>query len=436
MSLSDRLPTWLAGEADELDENHVAGHILMVIVAALLMRMGFRLWAVNEPMVPAMAAGIMLLFAVGVQLLVFAATDIDLSAHGRRIALAVLGAMLTAALLSIWTAGGFARFGTDSILFVRRSVDLLLSGTNPYEASMHPGFDRPGYGASWATPRIDGSIASRLAYPAGAVLAHVPAAVVGIPIRATAVVGAAAAAWLVIRETPPALAFAPLAALLGMRNLMLTGAGGVWDAVWLPFALLGLRAVYRDRLGESGFWVAVAGAMKQHVWFIAPFVFVRRLALGQRRAAARYAVVGTVTFAAINAPFALWNPQAWVRGTFAQVAGEAPMVPQGVGATLLSMTEVYPVTSGWHELALAALAVVLLTATALYPEQVGFGVWVFAPALLFFHYRSLASYFAWPLLVGVHAVLATHGALEVRPFARPTVAGVRTRVREVVGRAT
>jgi uncharacterized membrane protein len=104
---------------------------------------------------------------------------------------------------------------------------------------------------------------------------------------------------------------------------------------------------------------------------------------------------------AINLPFILWNPQAWVAGILAPVAD--PMFPMGVGLVGLSVTHLLPYLPTWIYTTLEGCA--MLGSVVVYwricrtrPEI----AMLLAVLPLFFAWRSLPSYFycaAFPLFV-------------------------------------
>jgi len=157
----------------------VAGRLLLALLGGLVLRLSVRLWPLVELPETGVTAGavVFAVTAVGVQLLVLSVGDIDLERHGRQIAGATV-AILTAgvAATAIATADApvwLPRLNTDVLAFSSHSVELLVSGKNPYVASMQPAHALPGAGDYW-TQRVDGSTVESLSYPAGHVLAFAP----------------------------------------------------------------------------------------------------------------------------------------------------------------------------------------------------------------------------------------------------------------------
>ncbi len=84
-----------------------------------------------------------------------------------------------------------------------------------------------------------------------------------------------------------------------------------WDVFAIAALLVGVLAFERNRDRLAGGALAVGGAIKIFPIFLLPPLVVRRWTQGDRRGAQRLALAGTVTFVAINAPFALGNRTGW-----------------------------------------------------------------------------------------------------------------------------
>lgn len=402
------------------DPDGAAGRLLLVAVGALMIQAAFRLWAVLEPLSIIGTATVLLVGAVGWQFAMFAALDIDLQKHGHRLAYAVLVVLGLAVFTSLIAAGLFQQFPTDSLLYTAYSADLILQGINPYTATMEGAFAWGGTAHAFATPRIDGTVVTSYSYPVGAALALAPAVASPVPVRGLVVLVAVALGAVIVHASPAKLALAAPMALMAGRNMVITAGGGVWDVLWaLPF-VLALRWVHHEEHARGGLALGLACAIKQLPWMAAPFIAVRQWRLGNRRGA----VVGTgaavAVFGLINAPWIVAGPVAWVRGVIAPLGVGAPLVHQGLGLTLLTFSGLYALPTWWHGLALVVAATVALTVTAAYPERVGYAVWLAPPFLLWFHYRSLVSYFIVFLPVAVLAVLATNDRVRDAPLPWPT----------------
>jgi uncharacterized membrane protein len=278
---------------------------------------------------------------------------------------------------------------------------------------MLPALEYPG-SVDWATPRVDGQLSDRLIYPAGAVLAFVPARAVGLEIRVVAWGAALVLGALAIAAVPPRWAIAPVAALLGARNVVLLGAMGDFDVLWL----LPLVAAFILRLDErwlaAGLAFGLACSVKQIPWLIAPFLLIQHYRMGGAawRGVLKGLAAGAAVFAALNLPFFVADPGIWIRNIITPVGQTLPKVPQGVGITLLSYVGIYPLSTTWHTAALVTVAAVLALATWWYPHRVSHAVWLFPMPLLFVRLRSFASYFGSFTILVLLATMAQFGLVR------------------------
>jgi uncharacterized membrane protein len=155
----------------------------------------------------------------------------------------------------------------------------------------------------------------------------------------------------------------------------------------------------RDRRWVSALFFGLALASKQIAWYFVPFYFIMNWRLyGFKEALYRMVIAGTLGLA-INLPFILWNPQAWLAGVLAPVVD--PMFPNGVGIVDLSVTHLIPYLPEKFYSVLQILAFIVSIAcywrmSRKRPESAIF----FAVLPLFFNWRSLSSYFycvAYPM---------------------------------------
>jgi uncharacterized membrane protein len=393
-------------------QDNLAARILLVLTGLLLFRMGFNTWASLMPEWYVGGAATVLLFATGVQLLLFATTDIDLERWGPVIAYGVFAVVLAAMLLALYR-GWLDKIQTDALLFSRAGVEAVLAGQNPYALDMAP-WIASWRGPQFSTPTTAGGAVTHLSYPAGAVLWFLPQfALVGetvYGIRLTLVLAAIATGCVVAASLPARLAIAAPASLLAARNLPMTAAGGVLWPLWVLPTALALREWYAGRWLRAGLLLGAAAGTKQIVWAIGPFLLVWALR-DARVSLPRVAAGATASFALLNLPFAVWHPAAWVRGALRPVAGGPDLVYQGIGLAIFP-TLGFQLARWWFLLATVSVVVVLLTAYALYFERVKWVAWVVPAAIFLFHSRSLTSYFVSFAPLAVLAATAHMGHLQ------------------------
>ena len=181
-----------------------------------------------------------------------------------------------------------------------------------------------------------------------------------------------------------------------MLSAALGGDLDLWYVLLLVVAWL-----LREKRWRSALFLGLALASKQIAWFFVPFYLIliwRQHSL--REGVLRLTIAGSVALA-VNLPFIIWNPGAWLAGVLAPMAD--PMFPLGVGLVNLSSSHLLPYLPNWLYLALEAGAMAAVLAyywriCRACPEAAMF----LAVVPLFLAWRSLPSYFsctAFPLFV-------------------------------------
>jgi hypothetical protein len=245
---------------------------------------------------------------------------------------------------------------------------------------------------------------SRLSYPALAFLPLVPLVWAGLPngVPLTALCWLALVALLVM-AAPRELR--PWMGLLALADVPLLNAAGIADPDILYLLPLFVAWRWRERGSLSAVALGLALAAKQLAWFSAPFyaVLIWR-EQGWRAALRRLAGAGAV-FAAINLPFVLNNPRAWVSGVLAPQLD--PMFPLGNGLIRLSLSGIFPLAPApvYTALEVFVMAVALLWywRNCLRAPALGYAL---AVAPLFFAWRSLTTYFYFVALPALALLLS------------------------------
>jgi len=393
-------------------QDNLAARILLVITALLLMRMGFRIWGALMPEFYAGAAASLLVFGCAVQLLVFAASDLDLEVWGPRIAIGVTFVVGVAVLLALYRFW-LDKIQTDALLFSRAGLSTLMQGTDPYIVDMAPWIDS-WRGPQYSTPQIDGTPVTQLSYPSGSILWFVPQFVtVGETqwgIRLTLVFAALASLVVTAVSLPRQLAVAAPAIILAPRNLVVTAAGGVFWPLWVLPLLLAIRDWGGGRWRRVGIWLGIAAATKQLVWAVGPFLLIWGVR-GERVPLATIAAWTSGVFLALNLPFILWHPQAWLTSVLTPVGSGASLVFQGVGLATFP-TVGYQLARWWFKLAILAAVWASLAAYWLYFDELKWAVWVVPAFIFLFHSRSLTSYFVSFAPIAAVAAAGAKGRLR------------------------
>ncbi|HXQ43820.1 MAG TPA: hypothetical protein VN816_04205 [Acidimicrobiales bacterium] len=352
------------------------------------------------------------------------------SPRSRNLQLLALAAVIASVVLSQYGSIHPRRFyATDSAAFDHVAAQTLLYGKDPYSVSTsaaHWMLDIPD--RYWTYTATGGHVTD-VSYPAGSFLLIAPALLLGF--HHHVVDWMDLLAWLVtgglmFALVPAALRW--LAALLILTPLFVnTFSYGGTDALFLPFLMV---ALWRwDRYGRGrgagvAAWIGpvalgLACAIKQSPWFCVPFL-VAGVALEARRAgrpplpsALRYGVTVLGVFAAVNLPFIVWGPSAWLHGTLTPFA--QPLVADGQGLVSLATHGIvrgvdltYLTVCG----ALVYLTVLGLFVTT-YPRLKR--VWlVVVPLAMFVSPRSLSSYLVDFIPVALLAAVTVAGTKTPR----------------------
>lgn len=244
---------------------------------------------------------------------------------------------------------------------------------------------------------------TKLSYPAMSFLPLVPFVWAGLP----SVVLATALCWfilvfLIIRITPPEWRI--WIGLLALADVPLLNAAGIAspDALYVLPLFVAWR--WRGRGWLSSLMLGLALAAKQLAWFSAPFyaILIWR-ERGWRAALGRLAGAGAL-FVAVNLPFFVNNPRAWLAGVLAPEV--APMFPQGNGLVRLALSGVMPLAPASLYTTLEALvmvgALVWYWRNCLRAPAIGYAL---AVAPLYVAWRSLTTYFYFAALPALALLL-------------------------------
>ncbi|HLZ59265.1 MAG TPA: hypothetical protein VKR06_20170 [Ktedonosporobacter sp.] len=321
------------------------------------------------------------------------------------------------------------QFSNDGTSLDTNAAILLIEGRNPYtDSNLIDLARRFPIQPNWTTPLRQGQFANRLDYPqmaelqsvldtsfkAGATpefeskvsypalsfLTLVPFVQLGIynvlPFYILCYLAIVAIAWKVVRPE-----LRPWVILLSLANVpMWTSAvGGNLDILYILLVIVAW--LLRDRRWSSALFLGLAIASKQPAWFFVPFYALlvwRQYSF--KEACYRLTIAGMLALA-INLPFILWNPQAFLAGTLAPMGD--PMFPMGVGIIGLSITHLLPYfpTTVYTALEAVAMLLALLCYWRIcrrFPEA----AFLLAIVPLFFAWRSLPSYFycaAFPIFI-------------------------------------
>lgn len=427
----------LPGDADEEGwQDSLAGRLLLIVMGGLFLRVSFQLWtgAWGRGWL-ALGLTSMLSVALGIQIIIIALSDIDMERWARPLTYAAAILMSVIVLLTVLVSAGefLPKLNTDALAFSSYSLELLADGRNPYAASMLPARDLEGAGRYW-TERVDGTLIRSFSYPAGAVLAFVPQyLLIGrdpMGIRLTLMLSVFAIAMLSTAMLPARLAAGGMAALLVARNQWLAAAGGILIGIWLLPTVLGLWAWSDERWLWAAGLLGISAGTKQFVWLALPFLAVWLFREQGWRVTAQALGVGTAVFAAMNVPFLLDAPGAWIDGVLTPVSGsdKPPLVRAGSAFVALESAPAIDIPRVAHKILVGVAGAGGLLAYWWTFPRFKWAAWIAPPFILFWHSRSLMSYFTPWVLVGILACAASYGRLR---SPGEVLAGVRLSTRRV-----
>jgi len=399
----------------------LASRLLLLMLGAVVLQFGLQLWGLINEIGVVGAIPTFVAFALGVQLLVVATTDIDLERYGRPIAY-VTTAVLAVLVCVVVMVAELPRLGTDVLAFTSYSVELAADGTNPFAASMVGSHALPDAPDMW-TPRTDGSIVDSWSYPGGTLWVYsLQYGLVGRlgGLRLTSLVGTVLVAWLVTAAVPAEYATLGPLSILVAQNELLAALGGLNDMWWVAPTIGTVWLWAIDRRVAAAAVFGVACAMKQQPWAIGlPLaIWVWHTAPDARtfaRRAATYIGVGLTTFTALNLPWLLADPGAWLGSVLTPLStgAEAPLVSRGVGLAILNQAaDGRLVTRGTFELLIYVTVAVGGLAYWRWFEQLRWAAWLFPAVVFLWTPRSLPSYFHWFVPIAVVATVAAHGRLR------------------------
>lgn len=321
------------------------------------------------------------------------------------------------------------QYTNDGTSLDTNAAMLLLEGHNPYtDSSILNLVRRFSIQPDWTTPLKQGQFAdqaeypsssalrsvldtdlkagaapefeSKVSYPALSFLTLVPFILLNIsnvlPFYLLSYLLIVAIGWKVVRSE-----MRPWLLLFSLANVSMwtSVVGGNLDIFYT--LLIVLAWLLREQSWWSAICLGLALASKQIAWFFVPFYALMAWRQHNLAEAVRRLTIAGVIALAINLPFILWNPQAWLAGVLAPVAD--PMFPLGVGLVSLGQTPLLPILPPAVYAILEGIA--LLLALAWYwrlckghPEA----AMLLAVLPLFFAWRSLPSYFycsAFPLFI-------------------------------------
>jgi hypothetical protein len=343
------------------------------------------------------------------------------------------------------------RYHNDAIALNQCAAKLVIQGKNPYSSlDLFACYDELGIGADRTTPLRRGVFREariypmpteldsawtfrrlypeenaefvwRPSYPALSFLVLVPWVLLDVDPNALSLILLLVVMALVVVRTERSLRGLMATALLASLSITAFTVGGTSDLFYA--APLVAAWLWRERRW-SAVALGIACAAKQLAWFAAPYYFIATAATRGWREAFVRSGIAALPFVAVNLPFFMADPGAWIAGVGTPLL--EPMFARGAGLVFLGTSGVIPLLPPVVYLAMEILAI----AASLV------GAWVFrhrAPEVgivlafvpLFFAWRSLFSYFfLLPLFAAAAVARMPLGSLSVEEAQRGGVSAL------------
>ncbi|MUV57875.1 hypothetical protein [Halogeometricum sp. CBA1124] len=326
-------------------------------------------------------------------------------------------AWLVTATVVIWIVAAFISrpefrlFGTDALLFSRYSADLVLSGKNPFAHSMSSAYSQYPIDLRFVTYRIDGTIVTSLSYPSMSFLPFLPQVALGIQnINHTSLLILLITIGFLVRDTSGVMKIASVSIFLATQEFVMFSSGGVFDIIYVPFLLVGMKLWSEKFYSIAAFVVGIGFSVKQVPWLIGPYLAIWLYHVSNSNSefanrASRTVWFGLLGFLLPNIPFIIWSPEEWLSSVLTPVAGGSPLTMQGIGLVSLS-TSGYYILPREYFLGLFVLSLVLsLFIYFRHFKSIRWAAWIFPMVIYFFHYRSFLSYFIYFPILAYYAVI-------------------------------
>ena len=316
---------------------------------------------------------------------------------------------------------GVSAGSTDVLLFSDQAARLLRMGENPYESELSISLQLRRMTAMYTTPLLDGDITGRAAYPALSILLFVPAQWLGISMHLIYPLFLLLTLLALFLSAPPAIR--PLITLpfLFDPHYIAYSLGGVSDIVW-AFFLIMMVAQWRNDFMRA-VWFGLACAFKQQPWLLAPLLLIRlwhelyghplRFRLWKL---VELGLISGFVFLLFNAPFMLWNFDAWLTGVLEPL--KASMIIFGQGVSMLMVAGLLNIPRAAFAMFSYGIYLVSLFLYGRHGRAWREAIWLIPALMLWMGHRSLSSYwyfYALPFALD----LAQNGLLSQRMTAGP-----------------
>ncbi|WP_297217608.1 glycosyltransferase family 87 protein [Thermoplasma sp.] len=288
----------------------------------------------------------------------------------------------------------------DEILIQTNAAYLFLHGEDPYlkinmlklfSTSQVPLFN---------TPTLDGGYVYFLIYPGLSVLLFVPALLFHFnPSYVIIIFNFISIILLVYYYRKNNLKLqTPLIITYIMVSAFYIGftIAGVSSIIWVT--LLALAYVFREKPYISGIFLGLSVAYKQDPVIVVPFFLYFILKEYGGIHEAKFILASAASFLAVNLPFIIMNPGAWLISILS-VANQN-IIGVGSGPSILAFAGYYPIDPLYFSVLVMAMEIFLFFVYVRYYNALKYAFFAFPILVMLFNFRVLISYLMyWPFLI-------------------------------------
>ncbi len=289
-------------------------------------------------------------------------------------------------------------YGTDSLAIESYAAKLFSMGIDPYiKSNMTPVFSYYHLPYTMITPTVTGGYVNFLSYPGFAVILMLPEllGLQGRYIISFFNIFAFVILYYQYKRTNN-ISIYPYVALGITINLnwFFYSIGGVSGIIWIDF--IALSFIFKDREYLSGIFYGLSVSYRQTAIIVLPFYLYYLYKSGIN--VKKFLLSAILSFVITNLPFIIMSPYQWLISIVN--IGMQPIIPIGLGISVLSFTYLPFLKSSFFYITPALLALLLIYVYIKDFDRLKYAFFVFPVIIFLFYYRDLLNYIMyWPFLI-------------------------------------
>jgi uncharacterized membrane protein len=327
----------------------------------------------------------------------------------------------------IWVRASYT--ASDTALYTELAGELLRHGINPYAWDFAGVFDLYRVSRLFITPKLNGAGVGNYPYPALPFLLAVPFQALDLPgVFLASIVAHAVVLILLFLASPRSVQPLILLPIFVGFDLVYPTLGGSMDIMWVAF-LVGMVVAWR-RPTLRAVLFGLAAAVKQSPWLVTPFLVIRiwRDQDGNNpiHSVGRFLLIAAAAFLVVNAPFVVWEPEAWLHGVTGPLRDDLIFFSHG-GLSGLSQFGFVYLPKHFYLIAMLSVLGLLLFAYWRHYNVLRNAFWAMPGIFMWVSYRSLISYWTYWVFPMLATLIARTSSVsesehEHAPDWRPTLA--------------